>query len=181
MCALYGTNNLYSIEINGFFLWIRCVRKEKAEIDDKRRGGRLKDELNANSFAAVNALLQKNSSFTVSTRCQQMAAHFLFGVGRATILSILYEQLVWERGFFIRLCFIFLFECAHTLLNLFDWDVFPHPKYSPDLVPLGYHLFPQFKKSVGRREFMIMPVFKTQWLKFFKNWTERRVILVGSG
>lgn len=39
------------------------------------------------------------------------------------------------------------------LLKSFEWDVFPHPPYSPDLAPSDYHLFPQIKSALGGKRF----------------------------
>jgi hypothetical protein len=30
-------------------------------------------------------------------------------------------------------------------MNLFNWEIFDHPPYSPDLPPSGYHLFTKMK------------------------------------
>jgi len=36
---------------------------------------------------------------------------------------------------------------AHTnaLIKLFNWEIFDHPPYSPDLAPSDYHLFTKMK------------------------------------
>jgi len=34
---------------------------------------------------------------------------------------------------------------TNALVNLFDWEIFDHPLYSPDLLPSGYHLFTKMK------------------------------------
>jgi transposase len=36
---------------------------------------------------------------------------------------------------------------AHTnaLIKLFNWEIFDHPPYSPDLAPINYHLFTKMK------------------------------------
>ena len=33
----------------------------------------------------------------------------------------------------------------------FGYELFPHPPYSPDLVPSDYFLFPKLKKWLGRK------------------------------
>jgi transposase len=35
--------------------------------------------------------------------------------------------------------------CTRTLLKQFNWELFDHPPYSPDLVPSDYHLFMHMK------------------------------------
>ncbi len=40
-----------------------------------------------------------------------------------------------------------------SLLKDFDWTVFSHPPYSPDLAPSDFHLFPSLKKWLGGRHF----------------------------
>jgi hypothetical protein len=34
---------------------------------------------------------------------------------------------------------------TNALMNLFNWEIFDHPPYSPDLPPSGYHLFTKMK------------------------------------
>ena len=33
----------------------------------------------------------------------------------------------------------------NALIRLFNWEIFNHPPYSPDLVPSDYHLFTKMK------------------------------------
>lgn len=40
-----------------------------------------------------------------------------------------------------------------ALLNDFQWEVFNHPPYSPDLAPSDYHLFPKMKVWLGGHRF----------------------------
>jgi hypothetical protein len=44
---------------------------------------------------------------------------------------------------------------AHTqvLLQHFNWELFHHPPYSPDLAPSNYHLFIYLKKWLGSQCF----------------------------
>jgi hypothetical protein len=39
-----------------------------------------------------------------------------------------------------------------TVLQL-KWDLLPHPQYSPDLAPSGYHLFGPMKEFLGGKRF----------------------------
>jgi len=34
---------------------------------------------------------------------------------------------------------------TNALIKLFNWEIFDHPPYSPDLVPSNYHLFIKMK------------------------------------
>jgi transposase len=34
---------------------------------------------------------------------------------------------------------------TNALIILFNWEIFDHPPYSPDLVPSNYHLFTKMK------------------------------------
>jgi histone-lysine N-methyltransferase SETMAR len=49
--------------------------------------------------------------------------------------------------------------CLHAaarmqaMLQEFDWEVFEHPAYSPDLAPTDFHLFPKLKEFLGGRRF----------------------------
>lgn len=54
------------------------------------------------------------------------------------------------------------------LLQEFDWDVFDHPPYSPDLAPSDFHLFLHLKSFLGGRHFNDDDELKehvTTWLK----------------
>jgi hypothetical protein len=44
---------------------------------------------------------------------------------------------------------------AHTqaLLEHFNWQLFDHPLYSPDLTPIDYHLFTYLKNWLGSQHF----------------------------
>jgi transposase len=35
-----------------------------------------------------------------------------------------------------------------NLLNSWSWEILPHPPYSPDLAPSGFHIFPKMKKHL---------------------------------
>lgn len=42
-------------------------------------------------------------------------------------------------------------HCKREVLELFDswnWEVLPHPPYSPDLAPCDFHIFPKMKESL---------------------------------
>jgi transposase len=49
--------------------------------------------------------------------------------------------------------------CPHTaartsaLLEHFNWELFEHPPYSPDLAPSDYHLFTYLKNWLGSQRF----------------------------
>jgi len=44
---------------------------------------------------------------------------------------------------------------AHTyaLITLFNWEIFDHPPYSPDLAPSDYHLFSKMKVWLATQRF----------------------------
>jgi len=42
---------------------------------------------------------------------------------------------------------------TNALMNFFDWEIFVHPPYSPDLPPSGYHLFTKMKVWLATRRF----------------------------
>ena len=43
--------------------------------------------------------------------------------------------------------------CANALIKLFNWEIFDHPPYSPDLVPSNYHLFTMMKVWLATQHF----------------------------
>jgi len=42
---------------------------------------------------------------------------------------------------------------TRELLDHFEWEVFDHLPYSPDLAPSGYHLFPNMKTWLAMQRF----------------------------
>jgi hypothetical protein len=42
---------------------------------------------------------------------------------------------------------------TNTLMKLFNWEIFDHPSYSPDLAPSNYHLFTKMKVWLGTQRF----------------------------
>jgi histone-lysine N-methyltransferase SETMAR len=44
---------------------------------------------------------------------------------------------------------------AHTngLIKLFNWEIFDHPPYSPDLAPIDYQLFTKIKVWLATQRF----------------------------
>jgi transposase len=43
--------------------------------------------------------------------------------------------------------------CIRALLEYFNWELFDHPSYSPDLAPSDYHLFTYLKNRLGSQRF----------------------------
>jgi hypothetical protein len=39
-------------------------------------------------------------------------------------------------------------------MNLFNWEIFDHPSYSPELPPSGYNLFTKMKVWLATRPFL---------------------------
>jgi transposase len=44
-------------------------------------------------------------------------------------------------------------SCTQALLKHFNWVLFDHPPYSPDLAPSDYHLFTYLKNRLGSQHF----------------------------
>jgi transposase len=42
---------------------------------------------------------------------------------------------------------------TRALLEHFNWELFDHPPYSPDLTPSDYHQFTYLKKWLGSQRF----------------------------
>ncbi|KOX75206.1 Histone-lysine N-methyltransferase SETMAR [Melipona quadrifasciata] len=51
----------------------------------------------------------------------------------------------------------------------FDWDVLPHPPYSPDLAPSDYYLFLSLKNSLRGKSFKCISEIKTHLDEYFKT------------
>jgi histone-lysine N-methyltransferase SETMAR len=45
---------------------------------------------------------------------------------------------------------------TQTLLEHFNWELFDHPPYSPDLAPSDYNLFTYLKNWLGSQRSTIM-------------------------
>ena len=43
--------------------------------------------------------------------------------------------------------------CINALIKLFNWEIFDHPPYSPDLAPSDYHLFTKMKVWLAIQHF----------------------------
>ena len=42
---------------------------------------------------------------------------------------------------------------TNALIKLFNWEIFDHPPYSPDLAPSDYHLFSKMKVWLATQRF----------------------------
>jgi histone-lysine N-methyltransferase SETMAR len=42
---------------------------------------------------------------------------------------------------------------TNALIKLFNWEIFDHPSYSPDLVPSNYYLFTKMKVWLATQRF----------------------------
>src|SRR5215510_6532798 len=43
--------------------------------------------------------------------------------------------------------------CTNALIKLFNWEIFDHPPYTPDLAPSDYHLFTKMKVWLATQHF----------------------------
>ena len=66
-------------------------------------------------------------------------------------------------------------EKPHTSLGsrqklaAFDWDVIPHPPYSPDLAPSDYHLFRSLQHSLDGQSFQSLEDVKNHLHQYFES------------
>ena len=54
-------------------------------------------------------------------------------------------------------------------LNELDWEVLPHPEYSPDLAPTDYHLFRKMANSFKEKSFDEYEHLKSEISDFFSS------------
>lgn len=54
-------------------------------------------------------------------------------------------------------------------LAKFEWDVLPHPPYSPDLAPSDYHLFRSLQNSLDGETFQSIEDIKNHLARFFES------------
>jgi transposase len=55
---------------------------------------------------------------------------------------------------------------TNSLIKLFNWEIFDHPPYSPDLAPSDYHLFTKMKVWLAIQHFHS----NEQLVDGFNNW-----------
>ncbi|KOX79111.1 Histone-lysine N-methyltransferase SETMAR, partial [Melipona quadrifasciata] len=60
----------------------------------------------------------------------------------------------------------------------FDWDVLPHPPYSPDLAPSDYYLFLSLKNSLRGKSFKSISEIKTHLDVLSKGANKALVLLL---
>ncbi|KAJ8882410.1 hypothetical protein PR048_014218 [Dryococelus australis] len=72
---------------------------------------------------------------------------------------------------------------TQQLLASFQWEVFDHPPYSPDLAPSDFHLFPVLKKWLRGWRFNTNDELQdtvTTWLNRQRQHSLRRVLQAGA-
>jgi transposase len=52
---------------------------------------------------------------------------------------------------------------TNALIKLFNWEVFDHPPYSPDLVPIDYHFFTKLKACLATQCFHTNEELAHEW------------------
>ncbi|GFW10842.1 histone-lysine N-methyltransferase SETMAR [Trichonephila clavipes] len=106
-------------------------------------------------------------------------------------LRILRGAIQNKRRGFLSIGVVFLHDNARphtanvtkTLLREFDWDVFDHPPYKPDLTPSDFHLFLHFKSFLAGKHINndkelkenVSNWFKTQAVTFYEEGIEKLV------
>ena len=68
-------------------------------------------------------------------------------------MDILQPSLQKKRPQLLQACPHFLQQCHTELLALCEWEVFSHPRYSPDISPPDFDLFPRIKELLRGRRF----------------------------
>ena len=72
-----------------------------------------------------------------------------------------------------------------SLLESYEWEIVPRPRYSPDLAPCDFHLFPKIKEHLRGRRFdtaediildtkeAILKLDKVSYVAAFESWIRR--------
>ncbi len=55
------------------------------------------------------------------------------------------------------------------LLKKFNWELFPHPPYSPDTAPSDYYLFPTLKRHLEGKNFTTNEELQSEVTQYFKK------------
>ena len=58
---------------------------------------------------------------------------------------------------------------AHQQLESLGWETLPHPPYSPDIAPSGYHLFQALKNVLRRKRFINFGEVESELTSFFNS------------
>jgi transposase len=61
--------------------------------------------------------------------------------------------------------------CTRALLEHFNWELFDHPPYSPDLAPSDYHLFTYRRTGWNYSASTIM---RSSWKLSKRGWSHRQ-------
>ncbi len=60
-------------------------------------------------------------------------------------------------------------QITQELLKTFNWAIFEHPPYSPDLAPSDFALFPALKQILGGQHFQNAEEVKNYTTQYFLN------------
>ncbi|GFV65531.1 histone-lysine N-methyltransferase SETMAR [Trichonephila clavipes] len=127
--------------------WVRQFNEGRSEVHDEERSGRpslITEEL---AHAIHEKIKENRQTINAAVYCETL------GKLRRAIQN--------KRRGFLSKGVVFLLDNARphtanvtkTLLRGFDWDVFDHPPYSPDLAPSDFHLFLHLKSFLAGKHF----------------------------
>uniref|UniRef100_A0A1I8G015 DDE_3 domain-containing protein n=1 Tax=Macrostomum lignano TaxID=282301 RepID=A0A1I8G015_9PLAT len=133
----HGPNAMSQRAVYDWYIRFKNVR---SDVEDDPRSGRPKEARTELNIELIQGLLNINRHWT----CEEMAE--LSGIPSSSTLE-LGPLLLHDNA---------SSHTAHIVQNLlrdYQWEVLPHPPYSPDLSPCNFDLFPKLKNQLRGRRF----------------------------
>ncbi|KOX74680.1 Histone-lysine N-methyltransferase SETMAR [Melipona quadrifasciata] len=149
--------------------WFKKFRAGNFELKDEDRSGRPA----TTDTDIIKTVLTENPRYSVleivdATNIPKTTVHkHLIKIGYANRYEVWVPHLLTETGLTNRVstCDLLL---QQKLLQ-FDWDVLPHPPYSPDLAPSDYYLFLSLKNSLRGESLKSIGEIKTHLDEYFTS------------
>ncbi|KOX76329.1 Histone-lysine N-methyltransferase SETMAR [Melipona quadrifasciata] len=167
--------------------WFKKFRAGNFELKDEDRSGRpattdtdiIKTVLTGNPRYSVREIVDATNipkttvhehliKIGYANRCEVWVPHLLTETGlmnRVSMCDLLLQR--HERDPFLKR--LVTGDETWILYQNFDWDVLPHPPYSPDLAPSDYYLFLSLKNSLRGKSFKSISEIKTHLDEYFTS------------
>ncbi|KOX80832.1 Histone-lysine N-methyltransferase SETMAR [Melipona quadrifasciata] len=167
ICSVYGndTTNIQTVRS-----WFRSFRTGNFHFEDEERSGRP----SITDTEIIKAMVDENP------RCTVRELADILKIPRTTVHNNLTKiGYVNHEASFSNM--ITQGSCVLTVRNKllsFDWDVLPHPPYSPNIAPCDYYLFRSLENSLRGKKYNTISDIKMDLERHFtckpqKFWKDR--------
>ncbi|KOX78538.1 Histone-lysine N-methyltransferase SETMAR [Melipona quadrifasciata] len=149
--------------------WFKKFRAGNFELKDEDRSGRPA----TTDTDIIKTVLTENPRYSVretvdATNIPKTTVHkHSIKIGYANRYEVWVPHLLTETGLMNRVSTPHVAVAVRQKLLQFDWDVLPHPPYSPDLAPSDYYLFLSLKNSLRGKPFKSISEIKTHLDEYF--------------